>query len=326
MTASTRSDANGSRRPDDRHVDTFLEMMSAERGASANTLDAYRRDLEGYTAFLAQRALAAGSAQPSDIERYAAALAAEGFSRATQMRRLSAVRQFHRFLYGEQILRDNPAANIASPRKKRPLPEVLTQKEVDALLTAAEPAGKASPARRLKALRLKCLIELLAATGLRVSELVSLPLSAARSSEGILEVRGKGNKERLVPVSARARQAMAAYAQALREESAASGRPLGRALFPGRGGKPMTRQAVGQELKLLAIRAGVDPARVHPHVLRHAFATKLLDAGADLRAVQQLLGHADISTTQIYTHVAGERLRQVVETHHPLAKVRRSGG
>jgi integrase/recombinase XerD len=317
MTASIRSDA--------RHVDAFLEMMSAERGAAANTLDAYRRDLAAYTAFLGARRRAADGATPGDVEAFAAALREEGLSRATQMRRLSAVRQFHRFLYGEQIAADNPAAGIASPRRSRPLPDVLTPAEVEAMLAAAGVAAArpASPVRRLKALRTRCLIEFLACSGLRVSELLALPLRTARSAEAILEVRGKGGRERLVPVADRALAAAAAYAEALKAQCEAASRPLPRFLFPGRDGRSaMTRQTAALELKALARAAGVDAARVHPHVLRHAFATRLVDAGADLRAVQQLLGHADISTTQIYTHVAGERLRQVVETHHPLARSR----
>jgi integrase/recombinase XerD len=317
MIASTRSDA--------RHVDAFLEMMSAERGAAANTLDAYRRDLSAYSGFLLARGRAAAAATPADVEAFAAALREEGLSRATQMRRLSAVRQFHRFLYGEQIAADNPAAGIASPRRARPLPDVLTPADVQAMLAAAAEAAArpASPARRLKALKMRCLVELLACSGLRVSELLALPLRTAGSAEGILDVRGKGGRERLVPVADRALVAAAEYAQALKAQCEAASAPLPRFLFPGRSGRtPMTRQAVGLDLKALARTAGVDPARVHPHVLRHAFATRLVDAGADLRAVQQLLGHADISTTQIYTHVAGERLRQVVETHHPLARSR----
>jgi integrase/recombinase XerD len=320
MTASTRNDV-----PAQRHIDAFLEMMSAERGAAANTLDAYGRDLSAYAAFLLVRRRAATEAAPADVEAFAAAMRSEGLSRATQMRRLSAVRQFHRFLYAEQVAADNPAAGVASPRRARPLPDVLTRAEVEAMLAAAaEAVGRpASPARRLKALKVRCLVELLASTGLRVSELLALPLRTAQVADGIVDVRGKGGRERLVPVSARALDAAAAYAGAVKDDCDTRKRPLPRFLFPGRDGKAaMTRQAAALELKALAISAGLDPARVHPHVLRHAFATRLVDAGADLRAVQQLLGHADISTTQIYTHVAGERLRQVVETHHPLAQAR----
>lgn len=296
-------------------------MMSAERGAAANTLDAYGRDLADYAAFLVSRRRTVTAADPADVEAYAASLAAEGMSRATQMRRLSAVRQFHRFLYGEQIAPDNPAAGVASPRRARPLPDVLSHKEVEAMIAVAQAASeRGSPSQRLKALRVSCLVELLAATGLRISELVSLPFRTANAAEGVLSIRGKGGRERLVPVSSRARAAMAAYAAAVKAQAADTGRPLPRYLFASRAGDaPMTRQAAALDLKTLALKAGVDPARVHPHVLRHAFATRLVDAGADLRAVQQLLGHADISTTQIYTHVAGERLRHVVEAHHPLA-------
>jgi len=311
----------------DHHVDTFLEMMSAERGAAANTLDAYARDLAAYLAFLTTRRRRTAEAVSADVEAFAAALAAEGLSRATQMRRLSAVRQFHRFLYGEQLAADNPAAGVASPRRARPLPDVLTQADVEALLAAAaNAAGRpASPARRLRALKVRCLVELLAATGLRVSEVLALPFRTALSADGVLDVTGKGGRERLVPVAARALDAAAAYAAAVKDDCAARKRPPPRFLFAGRDGKgAMTRQAAALDLKSLAIAAGIDPARVHPHVLRHAFATRLVNAGADLRAVQQLLGHADIATTQIYTHVAGERLRSVVEAHHPLSR-RRNG-
>ncbi len=322
MTASARSDVSA-----DRHVETFLEMMSAERGAAANTLDAYARDLGCYVAFLGARRRAATDATPADVEAFASALAAQGLSRATRMRRLSAVRQFHRFLYGEQIAADNPAAGVASHRRARPLPGVLTRAEVEALLAAAaHAAGRpASLARRLRALRIRCLIELLAATGLRVSEVLALPFRPALAADGVLDVTGKGGRERLVPVSRRALDAAAAYLAAVRDDCARRKRPPPRFLFAGREGKrAMTRQAAALDLKALAIAAGLDAARVHPHVLRHAFATRLVDAGADLRAVQQLLGHADISTTQIYTHVAGARLRHVVESHHPLSR-RRSG-
>jgi integrase/recombinase XerD len=315
----------------DRHlVDSFLEMMSAERGAGRNTLEAYRRDLVLYGLFLSRKSLSAANATTSDIRAYLAHVKSSGHAGSTQARRLSAVRQFHRFLYGEGIATADPAAIIEAPRRSRPLPKTLSVAEVDRLIgaarqraaTAASAAGAAGAAG-LRALRLYCLIELIYATGLRVSELVSLPLSAALTKDRFVIVRGKGGRERLVPLSEPAMCAMAAYLAAYR---AASGRPPGwqRArqwLFSSRAGSGhMTRQHFAVELKGLAAAAGLDAKAVSPHVLRHAFASHLLAGGADLRTVQQLLGHADIATTQIYTHILSQRLHDIVESHHPLAR------
>jgi integrase/recombinase XerD len=309
----------------DRHlVDSFLEMMSAERGAGPNTLQAYRRDLEQYGLFLARKGLMAADATTGDIRAWLAHVKASGHAGSTQARRLSAVRQFHRFLYGEGIATADPAAIIEAPRRARPLPKTLSLAEVDRLIaTARERAGSAAGPARLRALRLYCLIELVYATGLRVSELVALPLGAATTKDRFLIIRGKGGRERLVPLSEAARQAMAAYIAAVQAAATASpGRgPAAQWLFSTHAGSGhLTRQHFAVELKELAAAAGLDPRAVSPHVLRHAFASHLLAGGADLRTVQQLLGHADIATTQIYTHILSQRLHDIVESHHPLAR------
>jgi integrase/recombinase XerD len=309
-------------------VDSFLEMMSAERGAGRNTLAAYRRDLAQYGQFLARRDAAAASATTSDIRAYLAHVKSAGHAGSTQARRLSAVRQFHKFLYGEAIAEADPAAIVEAPRRSRPLPKTLSLAEVDCLIaTARQRAAAATGAARLRALRLYCLIELLYATGLRVSELVALPLSAARTQDRFLIVRGKGGRERLVVLSEPARAAMEAYMAAYLEAlGAPSGRPGSRQwLFCSHASSGhLTRQHFAVELKGLAAAAGLDAQAVSPHVLRHAFASHLLAGGADLRTVQQLLGHADIATTQIYTHVLSQRLHDVVQSHHPLARRARS--
>jgi integrase/recombinase XerD len=305
-------------------VDSFLEMMSAERGAGANTLQAYGRDLETYRQFLARKGVQAADATTADIRAWLAGVKAGGHAGSTQARRLSAVRQFHRFLYGEGIASADPAAIIEAPRRARPLPKTLSLSQVDRLLaTARDRATRASGPARLRALRLYCLIELLYATGLRVSELVALPLTAATTRDQFLIIRGKGGRERLVPLSEPARQAMTEYLAAVRdaEEAAPSARQGGQWLFCTHAGSGhLTRQHFAVELKGLAAAAGLDAQAVSPHVLRHAFASHLLAGGADLRTVQQLLGHADIATTQIYTHVLSQRLHDIVETHHPLAQ------
>lgn len=293
-------------------IEAFLEMMAAERGAAANTLAAYRRDLEE-----ADAAVPAGlaRAEPADLTAYLASLAASGFAATTQARRLSSLRQFFAFLYGEGMRGDDPTGVIDSPRKPRPLPRVLSEAEVTRLLDlAAAEAGGGEPA----ALRLHALLEVLYATGLRVSELVALPVSVARRDERFFIVRGKGGKDRMVPLSPKARAAMAAWLATRDQRADLSG---SRFLFPSPGSASghLPRQVFARDLKALAARAGLKPASVSPHVLRHAFASHLLQNGADLRAVQQLLGHADISTTQIYTHVLEERLAELVRVHHPLA-------
>jgi integrase/recombinase XerD len=298
---------------DARLIDRFLEMMSAERGASPNTLAAYRRDLDQYTTHLRVPAKEAGS---SDIRRFLAHLDAENLSRASAARKLSAVRQFHKFLHGEGLAASNPTTVVESPKPRRPLPRVMTVADVTALLDTAQRNAEAAKGRaRERALRMHCLLELLYAGGLRVSELVSLPCAAARSGQQFLSVRGKGGRERLVPVSGKARQVLQEYLRMLSE------RPIGRWLFPSHGSAGhLTRQHFALELKALARQAGLQAETISPHALRHAFASHLLAGGADLRAVQQMLGHADIATTQIYTHVQWERLKSVVETHHPLAQ------
>ena len=295
-----------------RHVEAFLEMLAAERGAAKLTIAAYRNDLDDFAAFLAAAGKPVEAADAAALRRYLGRLVGAGMAPRTTARRLSALRQFHKFLFAEGVRSDDPTGQLDSPRLGRPLPKLLGEAEIEALIAAARqmagPEGK----------RLVCFVELLYATGLRVSELVALPLGRLRD-ERFLLVTGKGGKERLVPLGASARQALADYA-AVRGEFLAEG-ATSRFLFPSRGAEGhLTRRRCGQLLKALALAAGLDPARVSPHVLRHAFASHLLDHGADLRSVQQMLGHADIATTQIYTHVQGERLRTLVETHHPLAR------
>lgn len=311
-----RSEPNETGR-DHRLIQRFLEMMSAERGAAGNTLAAYQRDLEEYAAHLNAAGTGPQRATPEHIRNYLAALDGEGRKAATAARKLSAVRQFHNFLYGEGIVRENPATAIDAPRLRRPLPKVMTADDVTRLIGTAEAriaalSGKA----RVKAARLHCLLELLYATGLRVSELVGLKRQAVAKSPQFLIVKGKGGRERLVPVSQKAGQSVAAYLAAQHLEDI----PESPWLFPSHGAAGhLTRQHFALELKALAAEAGLAATGVSPHVLRHAFASHLLAGGADLRAVQQMLGHADIATTQIYTHIESDRLRAAVETHHPLA-------
>lgn len=293
-------------------------MMAAERGAAANTLAAYRRDLDAYAADAASRGVDIAVAGPEDIRRHLDGLEAQGIARSSAARKLSAIRQFHRFLHGDGLAADNPATAIDSPRAARPLPRTISLEEVELLVqTARVRAAAARGKRRARAWRLVCLIELLRATGLRVSELVSLTVQAATAEPDFILVRGKGGRERLVPVSPAARAAIDEYLASVAGEA----RPAAKWLFasPGASGH-LTRQHFALELKGLAREAGLDAGALSPHVLRHGFASQLLAAGADLRAVQQMLGHADIATTQIYTHVQDGRLREAVETFHPLAK------
>lgn len=295
-------------------VEAFLEMMSAERGAARNTLEAYRRDLDDYLGFLAAKGSGPTSASRDQVVAYLASLSSQGLAASSSARRLSALRQFHRFLCADNIRADDPTRIVASPRARRPLPKVLSIAEVDKLLATAEADANAdaSEQKQAVALRLYVLLELLYATGMRVSELVSLKRAAVMRDATFLTIRGKGNKERVVPVNDRARDAVRAYIATLEP---------GVWLFPASGEDGyLSRQVFSRELKGLAGRAGISSARVAPHVLRHAFASHLLAGGADLRVVQMLLGHADISTTQIYTHVLDEKLRHLVETHHPLAE------
>ncbi len=300
----------------------FLDMLATERNASKNTLDAYARDLDDYAEFLAGHKSDFGRAETQTIRDYLAALKRRELAAASVARKLSAIRQLHRFLYAEGLRGDDPAAVLEGPRRGRPLPKVMTVDEVSKLLAAAHEAAaqggetKEDAARRLRALRLAALLELLYASGLRISELIALPASAARTKSDAIIVRGKGNKERMVPIGDAAKRAMKAYLDACGERDKAASRWL----FPSFGESGhVTRQHVARELKMLASKAGIAPSKVSPHVLRHAFASHLLANGADLRVVQALLGHADISTTQIYTHVLDERLKNMVRDLHPLA-------
>jgi integrase/recombinase XerD len=303
-----------------RLVTSFLEAIASERGASRNTIEAYRRDLTAYVDFLAARGAGALAATNDDIRAFQADGGATGLASASLARRLSAVRQFHKHLYIEGQRTDDPTVAIEGPRRARPLPKVLSVAEVDKLIAVAR-EGLDAPARpsaeRLAVARMACLIELIYASGLRVSELIALPKSAARAKEPLIAVRGKGDKERLVPISNPARAAMRLYRARLDE--LAPGLATSPWLFPAEGASGhLTRQVFARDLKLIAAAAGISSARISPHVLRHAFASHLLQNGADLRVVQDLLGHADISTTQIYTHVLDERAKAMVRDLHPL--------
>jgi integrase/recombinase XerD len=307
--------------PAQRLTSLFLDMVAAERGGAANTLAAYARDLDDLAAYLASRTRTIATAATADLRGYLAALAGRGFAASSVARRLSAIRQLYRFLYAEGHRKDDPAAIIEGPKRGRPLPKVLSVADVDRLIAAARQAVEApgQPAlERLRAQRLMCLLELLYATGMRISELVALPASAARRDERMLIVRGKGGKERLVPLNGAAKAAMRDYLMGLDAAGRASHPKWLFASF-GEAGH-LTRQHAARELKELAVAAGLRAERVSPHVLRHAFASHLLQNGADLRVVQTLLGHADISTTQIYTHVLDERLKSLVRDLHPLGE------
>ncbi len=304
---------------DGARIEAFLEMMSAERGASANTMAAYRRDLEDAAADLTGAWGGIASAPASAVRDHIAGLRAHGMAASTQARKLSALRQFYRFLFAEGLRSDDPTGTLDSPRRERSLPKTLSEADVDALIElAAHEADHPPPGiDAVSALRLHALTEVLYATGLRVSELVSLPVSVARRDDRFFTVTGKGNKERLVPLSARAREAMKRWLAARKAHPALADSPY---LFPASSESGhLPRQVYARELKALAARAGIDTAKISPHVLRHAFASHLLQNGADLRVVQQLLGHSDISTTQIYTHVLEKRLVELVNRHHPLA-------
>jgi integrase/recombinase XerD len=318
MVRTAGAASRGRRDPDDRLIALYLDMLAAERGAGANTLAAYGRDLADFAAYLAGAGRSVAAAATEDLRGYLADLSRRGMRPATVARRLSAIRQLYRFLYAEGRRKDDPAAVLEGPKRGRPLPKTLTLGEVDRLLRAAaniDPA--AALPLRLRAARLTCLVEMLYATGLRVSELVALPASAARRDARFIIVRGKGNKERLVPLNDAAKRATASYLALLAEAQPGTDSKW---LFPSFGDSGhLTRQHLGRELKALAAAAGLKTTQVSPHVLRHAFASHLLHNGADLRVVQTLLGHADISTTQIYTHVLEERLKSLVRDLHPLA-------
>jgi integrase/recombinase XerD len=319
-------------------IELFLDMLAAERGASANTLDAYRRDLEDFSAELASKKDSIANADSDALRAHLAKLAQRKLAPASVARRLSAMRQLYRFLYSEGHRGDDPAAVLEGPKRGRSLPKVLSVKQVDELLTQARNATQSeSKSERLRGARMMCLLEVLYATGLRVSELVALPDSAARRDQRMLVIRGKGGRERLVPLNDAARQTMKDYL-ALREETDATKSNVAKSglatsglaksslakskwLFPSFGESGhLTRQHFARELKELAAAAGLKPSQVSPHVLRHACASHLLQNGADLRVVQTLLGHADISTTQIYTHVLEDRLKSLVRDLHPLSE------
>lgn len=301
---------------DTEHLKSFLEMIAAERGAAQNTIDAYTRDLEQFLGFLDARSRNAVAADSKDIQAYLQSLTDDGLAATSRARRLSSIRQFYKFLTSEGVVGSDPSSGLSGPKKARALPKVLSIAEVDRLIAAAANRVGGLEGRELfRALRFLCLLEILYATGMRVSELVSLPRSVLRGDPRVLTIKGKGGRERIVPLNPAARDALDRYL-------AVSGRfdnsPW---LFASKAAEGhVTRQGFALDLKEIAETAGIDPERVSPHVLRHAFASHLLDRGADLRAVQQLLGHADISTTEIYTHVLQERLKKLVNDHHPLAK------
>ena len=302
-------------------IAVFLQAQSAEAGAAANTISAYARDLKDFAGFVAHFSLDFLTLSRADIETWLIRLEAEGLAKSTRARRLSAVRQFFRFAYEEGWRPDNPALQLSGPGKAQRLPKTLSVEEVEALLEAGRDQGR-SPAEQI---RNRCLMELLYATGMRVTELVTLPVAAARGNPAMLMVKGKGGKERMVPLSPPAREAMAAWLacrDAIEEEARIARKaPPSRYLFPSSAKEGhLTRQGFHGLLKDIAVAAGLSPARVTPHVLRHAFATHLLQGGADLRVIQTLLGHADLSTTEIYTHVLDERLKELVLSHHPLAR------
>jgi integrase/recombinase XerD len=306
--------------PLSRHADAFLEMLAAERGAALNTLDSYRRDLVDFSAFAARRRRRPEDADTALVRAYLAHLSGAGMAPGTSARRLSALRQFFRFLHAERVRDDDPCAVVDSPRQGRPLPRCLSEAEVDSLLAAARQRTGAEGAR------LVVFLEVLYATGLRVSELVALPLAALTRDGRMLVVRGKGGKERMIPLGDPAIEALEAYKE-VRERFLPRGRSSSASspwLSPSRARDGhLTRARFAQMLKEVAVEAGIDRARVSPHVLRHSFASHLLAHGADLRALQQMLGHADIATTQIYTHVLDERLKALVEHAHPLATANR---
>lgn len=292
-------------------IEAFLDMMGAERGAGANTLAAYRRDLIDFSATADPK-----RASREAVQDFLAALSQSGLAASTQARKLSALRQFFGFLYTEGMRTDDPTQTITAPRASRPLPKILSGSDLDAMLETA--AQDQTP----EGLRLTCIVEMLYGGGLRVSELAGLKLAAVRTHEGFIRITGKGNKERMTPLNVSARAALDAYL-AVRAEFLPTHDQNNRYLFVSRGAEGfLTRRRFHQLLKGLAVKAGIDPGKVSPHVLRHAFATHLVEGGADLRSVQTLLGHADIATTQIYTHVARDHLTQVMRVAHPLAKAK----
>ncbi len=313
---------------DSARLESFLEMMSAERGAAANTLASYERDLTDLREFLGSRRQSLTEAATSDLSAYLTHLSAQGFAATSQARRLSSMRQFYRFLYSEGLRSDDPTGIIEAPKKGVALPKTMSVADVNRLLgLAAQEAATEGPGQ-LARIRMHLLLELLYATGMRVSELVALPVKVLRQEGRFLMIRGKGNKDRMVLLSRTAIEAMEKYEAARKALASEKGKAAKKAeatdspwLFPSNSKEGyLPRQVFARDLKDIAIRAGLPPSAVSPHVLRHAFASHLLQNGADLRAVQELRGHSDISTTQIYTHVLEERLQELVQTHHPLAK------
>lgn len=309
-------------------ISSFLEAQAAELGAATNTQLAYGRDLKDFDTFLARRDGNFEKAKQADVEAYLVHCDAQGLAKSTRARRLSAIKQLYRFAFEEGLRTDNPAIQIAGPGQDKRLPKILSEAEVDRLLDAARASGRS----KADQLRNTCLMELLYATGMRVSELVGLPISATRGDPRLLLIMGKGGKERMVPLSPPARTALAEWLVERDTQDDAAGAkrlPLSRFLFPSRGvSGHLTRHRFYLLIKEFAVAGGVDPTKVTPHTLRHAFATHLLAHGADLRAIQTMLGHADVATTEIYTHVLEERLSELVLEHHPLAKdgTRKSGG
>ena len=315
-----------SKASDPKLINLFLDMLAAEQGAGGNTLDAYRRDLTDLSDYLTRNGHTFTGVNTDGLRGYLSDLNARGFKSSSVARRLSAMRHLFRFLLNERVRGDDPAAILSGPKRGRGLPKVLSIADVDRMLTRAKEltqAANASPLKQLRAMRLYCLLEVLYATGLRVSELVALPRSAARNDAAMIVVRGKGNKERLVPLNDASRRAMGDYLAAMETQKSgkAKGAAVSKWLFPSFGESGhLTRQHFARDLKELAAASGLAPRLVSPHVLRHAFASHLLHNGADLRIVQTLLGHTDISTTQIYTHVVEERLKSLVRDLHPLAE------
>ncbi|HVX36450.1 MAG TPA: site-specific tyrosine recombinase XerD [Hyphomicrobium sp.] len=302
----------------DSHLIEFLDMLAAERGASPNTIEAYGSDLDGFLEYLSEAGVGPLAATARHIQCYIATMANAGQASTSRSRRLSAIKQYYRFLFAEGVIEADPASGLQGPKKQRALPKVLSIAEVDRLLeTSLQRCDGVEGRSQFRALRFHCLLEILYATGMRVSELVGLPRTVLRGDKRVFSIKGKGGRERLVPLNAAARNALDRFLEV-------SGRfDNSEWLFPSKSASGhMTRQGFAQDLKEVAGEAGISADRISPHVLRHAFASHLLDRGADLRAVQQLLGHADISTTEIYTHVLQERLKALVNTHHPLVKAK----
>lgn len=313
-------------------VERFLDMLSVERGASANTLDAYSRDLAHFATFVQKRNRSLQTAGPDDLTGFIAQMIEEGLAASSRARRLSALKQFYRFLVAEGVRPDDPSSMVGGPKREAALPKTLSVEEVDRLLdTARRKVDDLRNGQRTKALRLYCLLEILYATGMRVSELVALPYATLAGDERTLTIKGKGGRERIVPLNPAAQEALMLYLAERNEVASkngdvSSGGDRSPWLFPSWGQQGhLTRQRLAQELKILAKEAGIEPSRVSPHVLRHAFASHLVERGADLRSVQKLLGHADIATTQVYTHMREGHLRRIVEEHHPLSARERTG-